>query len=169
MNAPWPLLVLLVMLFLGLAAWIGLRRPDARPAAFAAARRQLWLVLPRLPPALLAAECTLRLLPEGTLAQWLGEGSGWRGLALATAVGVAVPGGPAVALPIAWALLSGGAAVSVVVAFVTSWSLIAAHRAMLFEWPLMGASWTLRRMLLSLPLPVLAGAAAGMLTRLGHG
>lgn len=166
MTAPWLPLMLLVVLFVGLAGWIGLRRPDARPVALGAARRQLWLILPRLPPALLAAECALRLLPEGALAQWLGEGSGWRGLALATAVGVGVPGGPAVALPIAWALLSGGAAVSVVVAFVTAWSLIAVHRAMLFEWPLMGASWTLRRMLLSLPLPLLAGAAAGALPQL---
>lgn len=166
---PWPLSVALAGVFLALAAVLLWRRPDAKTDAIAAARRQFWMVFPRLPPALLAAECAVRLLPDGALGRWLGEGSGLGGLALATAVGVAVPGGPAVALPVAWALLSGGAAVSVVVAFVTSWSLIAVHRAMIFEWPLLGGTWTLWRATISLPLPLLAGAAAGLLVSAGRG
>lgn len=166
---PWPLLLALTGIFLALVAVLLWRQADAKDAAIAAARRQFWMVFPRLPPALLAAECAVRLLPDGALGRWLGEGSGLGGLALATAVAVAVPGGPAVALPMAWALLSGGAAPSVVVAFVTSWSLIAVHRAMIFEWPLLGGSWTLWRATVSLPLPLLAGTAAGLLVSVGRG
>jgi len=166
---PWPSLAILAVVFCCLVGWLLWRRPDARQAALAGARRQFWMVFPKLPPALLAAECAVRLLPEGALAHWLGEGSGLGGLAMATAAAVAVPGGPAVALPIAWTLLSGGAASAVVVSFVTSWSLIAVHRAMVFEWPLLGARWTLWRGAVSLPLPLLAGGAAWLLVRAGGG
>ena len=45
----------------------------------------------------------------------------------------------------------------------TAWSVLAIHRTLSFELPLMGSRFVLLRLLVSLPLPLIAGALAWLL------
>ena len=56
------------------------------------------------------------------------------------------------------ALLAVGADFGATIAMVVSWTLIGYGRAVAWELPIMGTDFTLWRLLISLPLPVLAGA-----------
>ena len=60
--------------------------------------------------------------------------------------------------PVGSALLAVGADFGAVIAMVVSWTLIGYGRAVAWEIPIMGTDFTLWRILISLPLPVLAGA-----------
>lgn len=94
----------------------------------------------------------------------LGASSGWRGLVLASALGAVMPGGPFVAFPIVYALFLAGADVGAVIAFLTSWSLIALQRVIVWELPLLGPEFVIVRVLVSLPLPILTGLLARRLS-----
>ena len=50
------------------------------------------------------------------------------------------------------------------VAFLTGWSVFAAHRVLIFEIPMFGFHWVRLRMLSVVPLPVIAGALAMLVT-----
>jgi hypothetical protein len=59
---------------------------------------------------------------------------------------------------VASALLTVGADFGATIAMVVSWTLIGYGRAVAWELPIMGVDFTLWRIAISLPLPVLAGA-----------
>lgn len=105
------------------------------------------------------------LLPRAWVSQALGERSGWRGLALASAVGLVTPAGPYVSMPIAAGMLRSGASPATVVAFVSAWALLAIHRLIAWEIPLLGLRFALTRWLLSLAAPILLGALARLYWR----
>ena len=88
----------------------------------------------------------------------LGPQSGLKGLLIGTRSAPILPGGPFTAYPVASALLAVGADFGATIAMVVSWTLIGYGRAMAWELPIMGIDFTLWRVLISLPLPVLAGA-----------
>ncbi len=90
----------------------------------------------------------------------LGSSSGWRGLVLASALGAVMPGGPFVAFPVVYALFLAGADVGAVIAFLTCWSLIALQRVIVWELPILGFEFVAIRVIVSLPLPILAGLLA---------
>ncbi len=83
-----------------------------------------------------------------------------KGLLIGTAFGAILPGGPFTAYPVASALLAVGADFGATIAMVVSWTLIGYGRAVAWELPIMGTDFTLWRIVISLPLPVLAGALA---------
>ena len=56
------------------------------------------------------------------------------------------------------ALLAVGADFGATIAMVVSWTMIGYGRAVAWEMPIMGPDFTLWRILISLPMPVLAGA-----------
>ena len=151
----------------GLAVFASARRPEAHPEALASARGYLRSIAPRLPFALVAAECLGRLLPPEVVSAWIGTGSGVTGVLIASAVGALLPGGPMLAFPLAIALLRAGAGPEALVALITAWSLIAVNRTLLFELPLLGGRFTAWRLGLCVPLPVVAGALAGVLLATG--
>ena len=80
------------------------------------------------------------------------------GLLIGTAFGAILPGGPFTAYPVASALLAVGADFGATIAMVVSWTLIGYGRAVAWEMPIMGADFTLWRIVISLPMPILAGA-----------
>ena len=73
----------------------------------------------------LAAGFAQVLIPSEWIQGALGRDSGMRGIALATAAGIATPAGPFVSLPIAATLMRGGAEPAAVVTYLTAWSLLA--------------------------------------------
>jgi len=107
-----------------------------------------------------------RLLPREFVAKWIGAESGLVGLLVATMIGIVLPGGPITIYPVASALLMVGADVGATVAFITSWTLLGYTRALVWEIPFFGLEYVMWRSLLSLPLPIIAGLAARMITPL---
>ena len=55
-------------------------------------------------------------------------------------------------------LIAVGADFGATIAMVVSWTLIGYGRAVAWEMPIMGADFTLWRIVISLPMPILAGA-----------
>ena len=106
------------------------------------------------------------LIPREWIQGALGHDSGVRGIVLASAAGVATPAGPFVSLPIAAGLLRAGAAPPAVIAYLTGWSLLAVHRLVAWEVPILGARFALVRYAICAVLPVLAGLLARGLGRL---
>ncbi len=98
------------------------------------------------------------ILPHEKVSRSLGPNSGLKGLLIGTAFGAILPGGPFTAYPVASALLTVGADFGATIAMVVSWTLIGYGRAVAWELPIMGTDFTLWRIVISLPLPVLAGA-----------
>jgi hypothetical protein len=146
----------------GLAAYAHWKTPQAHAVAFARGREQLRALAPRIPFALVAAECLGRLLPQDYVAALLGDQAGVTGPLFAAVAGGLLPGGPMVAFPLAIALFRAGAGQASLVALITAWSLLAVNRTLLFEVPMMGTRFTLSRFLVSAPLPVLAGLLAAL-------
>jgi uncharacterized membrane protein YraQ (UPF0718 family) len=114
----------------------------------------------------LAAGLAEALLPQSWLRDSLGESSGLRGILLATGLGALTPAGPFVAIPIAAVMVRSGAGTAPVIAYVTAWSLLAVHRLVAWEVPILGWRLALLRYGVSLGIPVLAGLAARSLRSL---
>jgi uncharacterized membrane protein YraQ (UPF0718 family) len=136
-------------------AW---RRRDgtARLAVNKTIRELLWIA-PRLALGVLGAGFLAALMPEEVVAAHLGGGSGVAGVTIATVLGAITPGGPVVGFSIAFAALKAGAGVAQVVAYVVAWSLVSLNRVVIWEAPILEPRFVWLRVLVSLPLPILAG------------
>lgn len=115
--------------------------------------------------ALLAAGFAEVLVPREWVGSALGEEAGVRGVVLGAAVGTVTPSGPFVSMPVAALMLRSGAAPGSVVAYVAAWSLLALHRLVAWEIPILGLRFALLRYAACLLLPVLAGLAVRALAR----
>lgn len=154
-------LLLGIMILLAQRRGTGLHRQASNEAW-----QQLRLIALRLPLALMAASLLGELLPRETLAILLGPQSGWQGIVLATGLGTLLPGGPMVSFPFVILLQQAGMAPAPMVALMTAWSVLALHRVLSFELPLMGARFVMLRWIVSLPLPLIAGMLAALALRI---
>ena len=91
--------------------------------------------------------------------------SGFTGLLIASSIGVILPGGPFTIYPIAGAFLAIGADAGAAIAFVTSWTLLGVNRAVIWELPFFGLDFVTWRVLIAIPLPMLAGLMARFVVR----
>jgi len=119
-------------------------------------------IIPLLIFAFIIAGMVQVLIPHEMISRWISTESGFRGLLIGTAVGGFTPGGPYISLPIAAGLLRSGASVGTMVAFMTSWSLLAFSRLPL-EIGLLGWKFTLIRLACTFFFPVIAGLIANRL------
>jgi len=108
----------------------------------------------------LAAGFAELLLPKAWMRTSFAETAGLRGILLASGLGVLTPAGPFVAMPIAAVMVRSGAATGPVIAYLTAWSLLALHRFVAWEIPILGWRLAGLRYAVSLAIPVLAGLAA---------
>jgi uncharacterized membrane protein YraQ (UPF0718 family) len=115
-------------------------------------------ILPRVLAGCLLGAFIAEILPHEKVSKSLGPSSGLKGLLIGTAFGAILPGGPFTAYPVASALLTVGADFGATIAMVVSWTLIGYGRAVAWELPIMGTDFTVWRIVISLPLPILAGA-----------
>jgi uncharacterized membrane protein YraQ (UPF0718 family) len=148
-----------ISLIAGGLVW-GLHGPTAFRAALWVAFDVLLMVLPAMLAGLLLAGSLKQLIPAGALATWMGEESGWRGLAVASLGGMAMPGGPMAAFPLVLVLAQAGADRGALIAFIVAWALNGFQRVLVWEVPLLGADFALLRFLCGLPMPFIAGALA---------
>jgi uncharacterized membrane protein YraQ (UPF0718 family) len=112
-----------------------------------------------------AAGLAEALIPKNAIPSALGVDSGLRGILLATGAGVVTPSGPFVAIPIAAAMERSGAGTAPLVAYISAWGLIAIHRLVAWEIPILGTRLALVRWTVCLALPVLAGLATRVFVR----
>ena len=115
-------------------------------------------IMPRVLAGCLLGGLIAAVLPHDKVSKSLGPDSGLKGLLIGAAFGAILPGGPFTAYPVASALLAVGADFGATIALVVSWTLIGYGRAVAWEMPIMGADFTLWRIVISLPMPILAGA-----------
>ncbi|MBS1249735.1 MAG: hypothetical protein MAG431_01319 [Chloroflexi bacterium] len=115
--------------------------------------------IPLLVAAFLTAGLLQALVKKEAIERWLGSESGWRGLALACVGGALIPGGPYAYYPIAGALLSSGAGIGVLIAFVTAKNLWSVSRLPM-EFALLGTEVTLIRYAITFLFPPLLGFLA---------
>ncbi len=117
-------------------------------------------LVPRMLCALIAAGFIAELIPKATISGYLGADAGLLALPVAAATGLLVPAGPVIAFAIAAVFAKAGASNAALVTFVTSWSIFAAHRILIYEVPLIGASFLRLRTASAAVVPFLAGGMA---------
>jgi uncharacterized membrane protein YraQ (UPF0718 family) len=115
-------------------------------------------IVPRVLAGCLLGAFIAEILPHEKVSRSLGPASGFKGLLIGAAFGAILPGGPFTAYPVASALLAVGADFGATISMVVSWTLVGYGRAIAWELPIMGTDFTVWRIVISLPLPVLAGA-----------
>ncbi|HEY1311249.1 MAG TPA: hypothetical protein VGF02_09885 [Pseudolabrys sp.] len=132
------------------------------------AREGLWefiRLLPRIGAGVVGSGFIAEVLPKALVASWIGPGSGFLGVLLATIGGALTPGGPVVGFSIGAAALKGGAGAPQVIAYSTAWALYAIHRLVIWEVPMMPPRVVWLRAAVSVPLPFIAAAIAMALAR----
>lgn len=128
-------------------------------------------LVPRMLCALLAAGFIAQLMPQQAIARLLGPEAGLAALPVAVAAGLMVPSGPVIVFAIAAVFAKSGASTAALITFITSWSIFAAHRILIFELPLVGASFLRLRVASAFAVPFLAGGLAmlvGLITDFGQ-
>src|ERR1043165_2291385 len=151
-----------------LAAGIAVYVRDGSAKAFAILTKDLELLVgmvPKVAAGCLIAAFVTRLLPREVVARVVGAESGLVGLLVAMTMGAVLPGGPLTIYPVAAAFLLLGADVGTAVAFITAWNLLGYNRALIWELPFFGPEFVGWRILVALPLPILAGLMARVAAR----
>ena len=126
-----------------------------------------WMILEVLPLLIFAfiiATMTQELISQESINKWVGAESGFRGILIGTLAGGLTPGGPFVSLPVAVGLVKSGAGVGTMVAFLTSWSLIAVSRIPL-ELGILGWKLTAIRLACTFFFAPIAGVIAHLFFR----
>ncbi len=162
-------LALIVVLGLSLVSAIVVYRREGLGTVAQIMLEDVWLlatILPKVAAGCIIGALVRLLVPRETIVRWVGEGSGLMGLVIAAAVGAVFPGGPFTIFPLAAAFLLSGADRGAAVAFITGWLLLGLNRAIIWEMPFFTADFVMLRVLLSLPLPVLAGVGVRWLEKL---
>jgi uncharacterized membrane protein YraQ (UPF0718 family) len=116
-------------------------------------------ILPLLVLAFTVAGLVQVLVSQELISRWVGESAGLRGIMLGSLAGGLAPGGPYVSLPIAAGLMTSGAGIGTMVAFLTGWSLWAFARLPM-EVGILGWKLTAARIVSTLIFPPLAGIIA---------
>jgi uncharacterized membrane protein YraQ (UPF0718 family) len=156
----WSTAVIAAISF-GAAVAVFLR--DGSEKFVAILSNDLWLftgMLPKMAAGALIAAFVTRLLPREVVARVVGGESGLTGLLIAMVMGAVLPGGPLTIYPVAGAFLLLGADVGTAVAFITAWNLLGYNRALIWELPFFGPEFVGWRVVMALPLPIVAGVSA---------
>jgi uncharacterized membrane protein YraQ (UPF0718 family) len=139
------------------------------PMVFAGYREGVSILLavaPQLALGFLLAGLVTVLVPSDLVARLIGEGSGLQGIVIATIAGILTPGGPYLQFPLIAALARSGAGVGALGAYLTAWSLIGGNRAVVWEIPILGPSFTAARWAISLLVPIGVGLLLPAVLRL---
>ncbi|MFH0765274.1 MAG: permease, partial [Calditrichota bacterium] len=110
-------------------------------------------ILPNLVFGFILAGMAVVLVPRELVSRWVGEGSGVKGLVAGTLLGAFTPGGPFAQFPLVASLFKMGAGVGPLAAYLSSWSLLGVNRIIVYEWPFLGAKFTMSRIVVSLLAP----------------
>lgn len=158
------LLIYITPVCLAVYAW---RRADG---SFGAGIRgwleQLAKILPTMVVALIGAGFLTALIPERIIRTLLGGEYPVLEILVGSVTGLLFPTGPVVVFSLAASFSQTGASNAALVAFLTSWTLFALHRMVIFELPLLGKSFVKVRVLSIMVMPVLTGSLVVLLDRM---
>jgi hypothetical protein len=143
-------------------AFLAARRGCLREGA-ANGTMEFLRIMPRIAVGMIGSGYIAALLPQEFVRQWLGPESGVFGILVVTLLGALTPGGPVIGFSIGAAALKGGAGVPQVIAYSTAWALFAFPRLLAFELPMMPPKVVWLRVLVSLPIPLIAAGIAMLL------
>jgi len=127
--------------------------------------RDFVVLIPRVLIGVIGSGYVAAVMPQETIAAWIGPNSGIFGIAIAALAGAMTPGGAVVGFSVGAAALKGGAGAPQVIAYTTAWSLYALQRLINWEIHMMAARVVWLRAVVSFPLPFLAGIGAMLLGR----
>lgn len=133
------------------------RAPQSASRGVVAAVSLFLEVVPRMIAALAIAGLIQVVIPQETIAHWMGKGSGWKGLIIANLIGAFTPGGPMSQFPIIASFYKMGIGIGPLVSYMTAWSLLGFQRIIMWELPFLGPRIVLIRILASILFPFLAG------------
>ena len=112
------------------------------------------------------------LVPRALIARWLGHTSGLRGIFVGSYIGVILPGGPFVFMPVLASIYSAGAGVGPIIALLTGRVLLGIQMLVVWQIPFLGVEIPLAMYIASLLIPPLVGlggaAVFRVVTRLSH-
>jgi hypothetical protein len=106
------------------------------------------------------------LIPNEYIAKMLGEGSGLKGILIATVAGALAPGGPYINIPLVASFYNSGASIGPLAAFLTAWGIIPINRTLVYEIPLLGTHFALARYASSILFPFVIGVITSFIFRL---
>lgn len=164
-NYVSPSFLVLMALAVVFTALAYAKSPELVREGIASAWGIFWYIIPNLIAGLILGGMVQVLLPKDLVVAWSGEGSGFKGLALATILGAITPGGPFVQFPVVASLWKAGTAVGPVTAYITAWALLGFQRILVWEAPILGWHFALTRVSVGLVVPILMGGAMGWLYR----
>ena len=101
------------------------------------------------------------LIPANSFSRWLGPQQGFKAVVVASFLGGITPGPIYVVFPIAFGLLKGGAGIGAVIAYIVAWETWPLRRLPL-EVSLIGWKLVLIKLILVLPLSIIAGVLANL-------
>lgn len=162
MDVSTWILLGLTLLVLGAAF---ARQPSLAGDGVRSGARLLLSVAPELLLGFVLAGLLDVLVPAAALQRWLGAETSSRGIGLAWALGLLLPGGPYVLFPMAAQLFRAGVAPAAIITLVTAKTLVSPIRMLTYEAPVLGWRMTLSRLLPAILLPPLVGFLGGALYR----
>jgi len=149
------LVMVALVMVAGAACWL-IEGREAFMESFSSDLVMMGKIAPKLAAALLVSSFLQFLIPRQLVAKWIGEGSGAKGVVIATTIGALTPGGPMTSFPMVTALHESGTSRAPLIAYLVSWSNLGFQRLLIWELPLLGPTFLILRYIACLPLPFLA-------------
>lgn len=137
-------------------------RQGKQVEALKEARKLLFAVLPLLLCAFVLVGFMNILIPEEILQSWLGGGSGWKGVAIGSAIGALVQGGPYAFFPLFDALFRDSVTIGTAIAMITAWGMINVGH-LPYEFAFLGSRFVALKYALYLAVLLLVGLLANAL------
>jgi uncharacterized membrane protein YraQ (UPF0718 family) len=126
-------------------------------AGLLSSAKTVLMVLPLILMGVIFAGMVEVILPGDLISDWMGSGSGLRGILIGTAAGMLIPGGPYVVVPLIASIMESGAGPGPVAAFFTAWGVVPISRTLIWEVPFLGVAFTGARVIVNLGFPILVG------------
>ncbi|MFC2073093.1 permease, partial [Chloroflexota bacterium] len=92
-------------------------------------------------------------------AKWLGHTSGLKGILIGSYIGVILPGGPFIRMPIVASIYRAGAGAGPIIAMLIGRQMLGIHELIVWEIPFLGVGIPVARYIVSLLIPPFAGLA----------
>ncbi len=133
------------------------KSPEAAQKGLNATGSLILEITPRMIAAFLLAGLFQAIVPKELIVEWMGHGTGFRGLLVGMTLGGVTPGGPMTHFPVIASFYKMGVGIGPLVAYLTAWSLFGMQRIIMWEIPFLGPKVVAVRLTVSLLFPLIAG------------